>query len=133
MNKYVESLYGAIFAQSGNSWLPEIPTGSISSRTTSRLLFPDSVYVNADIYAADLARFRIFELKIVPELACFGFDLAATFLRYTTLGLHGLDYLKLWFRNYFNLIWGVTTPSYIESFHGRVDPDDQYSEKYSGM
>ncbi|KAM5346300.1 hypothetical protein ACJ41O_009305 [Fusarium nematophilum] len=48
---YVESLYGAMFAQCSDSWLPDIPASSLCSDATgllrTGLLHPDNLYVNA--------------------------------------------------------------------------------------
>lgn len=77
---YLESLYGAMFAQYSDSWLPDIPVGSLSSHLTG-LLYPDNIHVDASTYAFDIGlKTRCISL----ELASFGFDLATACLRSAT-------------------------------------------------
>ncbi|KAH7148234.1 hypothetical protein EDB81DRAFT_932578 [Dactylonectria macrodidyma] len=97
VNKYLESLYGAMFAQCGDSWLPDTPEGSLSSCTTG-LLYPDTLYVNANVYASD-AGFGDSQNRNAQALACCGFDLFTALLPFTTCGRHGWDRLGGWLRD----------------------------------
>ncbi|KPM35937.1 hypothetical protein AK830_g10645 [Neonectria ditissima] len=92
VHEYLVSLYGAMCAQCGDSWLPDIPHGTLSSHDTG-LLYPDNLYVDADHYACDIGS------CVSSSLACFGFDLATILIRSATSGQHGRDGLKSWFRD----------------------------------
>ncbi|KAF5008408.1 hypothetical protein FDECE_5314 [Fusarium decemcellulare] len=98
---YLQSLYGAMFAQCGNSWLP-CPSHSRG------LLYPDNFFMDADLYASDLGlgpsatepmSHRLPNL-IPCSLAAFGFDLAAGLLRFATDGDEQRCRLKRWFEDF---------------------------------
>ncbi|KAH7017190.1 hypothetical protein EDB80DRAFT_873919 [Ilyonectria destructans] len=89
-HRYLKSLYGATNAQYGDSWLPNIPKGTLYSFETTGLLYPDNLYVDADVCGSG---FNLFS----PHLACFGFDLATTLIQSATSGQHNRDYLEQWF------------------------------------
>ncbi|KAH6880795.1 hypothetical protein B0T10DRAFT_581442, partial [Thelonectria olida] len=90
VHQYLESLYGAMFAQCGESWLPKSPS-------TRQLLYPDNFYFCADAYASDMG-LRSGWRTMAGALACYGFDLATTLLRSATAGRCGRDRLARWFR-----------------------------------
>ncbi|CCF35833.1 hypothetical protein CH063_07533, partial [Colletotrichum higginsianum] len=94
VHTYLKSLYGAIFAQCSDAWLPEVDSGSTSS-PISGLLYPDSFWVNPDAYASDMCWRR--KIPDASSLASLGFDPVKTFLRSATAGKHGRDDLKKWF------------------------------------
>lgn len=81
VHSYLKSLYGAIFAQCGYSWLPDIPSDSLPSRTTTRLLFPDCFYVDADLYASEVIKYFGRYHQTSCRFACYGLDLATMFIR----------------------------------------------------
>ncbi|KAK2057714.1 hypothetical protein LY76DRAFT_573926 [Colletotrichum caudatum] len=92
VHTYLMSLYGAIIAQcSSDVWLPEVLPRATSPHPPG-LLYPDSLYVDADVYASTLAH-RCY----TSALATSGFDLAALFLRAATAGQVGRDHLREWF------------------------------------
>ncbi|KZL76575.1 hypothetical protein CT0861_05703 [Colletotrichum tofieldiae] len=95
VHTYLGALYGAMFAQCSNSWLPEITPDSTSSDTPG-MLYPDNLYVNPNTYASDMGWQRK-DFPLASSLAGFGFDLVTTFLRSATAGRHGRDRLKQWF------------------------------------
>ncbi|KAI5458480.1 hypothetical protein BGZ63DRAFT_362772 [Mariannaea sp. PMI_226] len=129
--EYLRSLYGAMFAQCGNSWFPEIPDGNLSSRNTG-LIYPDNVYFDANIYASDMCS------GVSASAACFGLDLATILLRYATYGPRGRDCLKLWFKSLpegerlgyrWRVRWGSL--EYGDPTHG--GPEDARHQEDSGM
>ncbi|KAL6416091.1 hypothetical protein AUP68_00303 [Ilyonectria robusta] len=88
VHEYLKSLYGAIVAQCGDFWLPDIPEGTLSARGTG-LLYPDNLYVDAEVYASDMRS------RVSSWCACSGFDLVTSLIRTATSGGHGRDRLKL--------------------------------------
>ncbi|KAH7007513.1 hypothetical protein EDB80DRAFT_842930, partial [Ilyonectria destructans] len=92
VHEYLKSLYGAIVAQCGDFWLPDIPEGTLSARNTG-LLYPDNLYVDAESYASDMRS------RVSSSWARFGFDLVTSLIRTATSGGHGRDRLKLRFKN----------------------------------
>lgn len=88
-HRYLQSLYGALNAQYGDSWLPIIPKGTLYSFEPTGLLYPDNLYVN-EVCGSD---FELFP----PHLACFGFNLATTLIRSATSGQRNRDHLGQWF------------------------------------
>ncbi|KAF4977313.1 hypothetical protein FZEAL_6136 [Fusarium zealandicum] len=115
VEQYLASLYGAMLAQCGDSWLPETPSSNILSPscvTSTELLYPDTLYFNAEAYASDLG------LRILANdlhfggpiggsvsnsitLAYLGFGLATTLVRSAISGKDGRDYLKQWFIDWY--------------------------------
>ncbi|KAJ3534427.1 hypothetical protein NM208_g7539 [Fusarium decemcellulare] len=98
---YLQSLYGAMFAQCGDSWLPCPSHGR-------GLLYPDNFFMDADLYASDLGlgpsttesmSHRLPNL-IPCWLAGFGFDLAAGLLRFATDGDEQRCRLKRWLEEF---------------------------------
>lgn len=98
VREYVESLYGTIFAQLSDSWLPE----AAPVPTSTRLCFPDNVFFDPRIYASDIGCRPIdgypVDVLIAARMAGFGLDLAWAFLRLVTAG-QGHDQLRSWFQN----------------------------------
>ncbi|KPM39027.1 hypothetical protein AK830_g7533 [Neonectria ditissima] len=115
--RYMESLYGAMFAHCSDSWLPDIPTDSLSSRNTG-LLYPDTLYFNANIYASDMG-WQDYVGSISEMLAYFGFGLITALLRSATAGKHGRDYLKRWFMD----LHKTRTRGYLLSYPSSQNPD----------
>ncbi|KAK1595347.1 uncharacterized protein LY79DRAFT_681685 [Colletotrichum navitas] len=110
VHTYLMSLYGAIIAQcSSDVWLPEVVPRATSPHPPG-LLYPDSLYVDADVYASTLTH-----RCDTSALAAAGFDLAALLLRSATAGQLGRDRLGKWFTAaYPNCNWGEFHPV---SFH----------------
>ncbi|WQF88155.1 hypothetical protein CDEST_13169 [Colletotrichum destructivum] len=94
VHTYVKSIYGAIFAQCSDAWLPEVDSVPTSS-AISGLLYPDSFWVDPDAYASDMC-WRSY-IPDASKLASLGFDPVKTFLRSAAAGEHGRDHLKKWF------------------------------------
>ncbi|KAK8108983.1 hypothetical protein PG984_014784 [Apiospora sp. TS-2023a] len=99
---YLESLYGTLFAQCSDSWLPEMAPNSTSLHPCG-LLYPDNLYFNPKSYASDFGE-KGNGFKIVSEMAGFGFDLAWAFLR---AGRQGQDRLRSWFKKICPDRWGA--------------------------
>ncbi|KAM5361737.1 hypothetical protein ACJZ2D_012910 [Fusarium nematophilum] len=98
VQEYLESLYGAMFAQCGDAWLPLDPsTTSEQSRTSSGLLYSDTLILSADAYARDLGLSVV--RGLTKRLAQFGFDLATSVIRIATAGPDGHLRLRRWFRD----------------------------------
>ncbi|KAK8057349.1 hypothetical protein PG996_011286 [Apiospora saccharicola] len=93
---YLESLYGTLFAQCSDSWLPELAPNS-TSLSPHGLQYPDNLYFNPQSYASDFG-VNSDDLKIVSEMAGFGLDLAWAFLRPAIAGRQGQDQLRSWFK-----------------------------------
>ncbi|KAF5012264.1 hypothetical protein FDECE_1645 [Fusarium decemcellulare] len=135
--KYVEYLYGAMFAQCFDSWLPEIPTGSLSSGATG-LLFPDTLYFNPRSYASDMG-LENDHVHIAEFLAFFGFDLVTTFLRHATAGKVGRNHIKHWFKNSNRtdfipwLLWAYDLCCFCCFCDDAEDIEENQYEKASGM
>ncbi|KAK2038967.1 hypothetical protein LZ31DRAFT_607492 [Colletotrichum somersetense] len=92
VHTYLTSLYGAIIAQcSSDVWLPEVVPRATSPHPPG-LLYPDSLYVDADVYASTLTHDCY-----TSALAASGFDLAALLLRSATAGQLGRNRLRKWF------------------------------------
>ncbi|KAF5663722.1 hypothetical protein FHETE_7427 [Fusarium heterosporum] len=81
VQQYFGSLYGAIFAQCNDDWLPGTSTGALPE---SKLLHPDNFWFEADAYAPDQKDLDIG--SIVDNFL--GNDYAGTFSTF------GLDHLK---------------------------------------
>lgn len=99
VQKYLTSLYAAMFAQCSDSWFPDTPVGSLSSHATG-LLYPDALYVDAQAYASDMG-LQGEEISFSASMAAFGFDLVTSLVRSATAGTHGRDRLKCWLRDLF--------------------------------
>lgn len=99
VQKYLASLYAAMFAQCSDSWLPDAPMGPLSSHTT-RLLYPDTLYVDAHAYASDMG-LKAEEISLAASMAGFGFDLVTALVRSATDGQLGRDRLECWLRDLF--------------------------------
>ncbi|KAH7309797.1 hypothetical protein B0I35DRAFT_453419 [Stachybotrys elegans] len=102
VHEYLRSLYGSIFAQWTESWLPDIPAGSFCSSPRG-LIYPDNVYFDGDVYAADMG---LISTPEVETAAFFGFDVAAAFLRLFFRGrrVHPCD-LDEWYQDLNNSAW----------------------------
>ncbi|OBR03099.1 hypothetical protein CH63R_14325 [Colletotrichum higginsianum IMI 349063] len=96
VSTYLETLYGAIFAQCSDSWLPEIILGSTSSHPPG-LLYPDSLYIEPGAYASDMGCERS---CIAHALSDYGFDLVTILLRSAGAGQPDRDRLKKWIMNF---------------------------------
>ncbi|KAK6835938.1 hypothetical protein PG987_006433 [Apiospora arundinis] len=96
---YLKSLYGAIFAQCGDSWCPESPQDSTSPHPHG-LLYPDNLYMNPNLYASDFSCQPAYR-SITSKLAVFGFDLIWSLLRSTMAGRQGRDRAINWFNDTF--------------------------------
>jgi hypothetical protein len=106
VHNYVRSLYGAMFAQCNDGWLPST---SSEASLGSGLLFPDTYYFDAKSYSPN---FEVCSLGITPR-----YDLGDSFS--TT----GLDYLTIFLgynladederealMAHFEYIWGFESP-----------------------
>lgn len=125
---YLMSLYGAIFAQCGDFWLPDIPEGTLSAGGTG-LLYPDNLYVDDGLYSFDM-RSRVSSFR-----ACFGLDLVTSLIRCATSGGHGRDRLKFWFQSPSTALWvGFRWPSYtIPCQHAQCIPRDGLDHDFDHM
>ncbi|KAF4969000.1 hypothetical protein FSARC_3654 [Fusarium sarcochroum] len=94
---YVRSLYAAMFAQCGDSWLPEIPSDPLC---TTGLLYPDVFYVNPDVYASDMG-LSGYQYGMVWEFKRSGLDLATALLQLATAGTQEREDLKMWFTKFY--------------------------------
>ncbi|TQN64092.1 hypothetical protein CSHISOI_11354, partial [Colletotrichum shisoi] len=92
---YLKTLYGAMFAQGSDSWLPEVIPGSTSSHPPG-LLYPDILYVEPSAYASDMGCKRSYLAHLLSD---YGFGLVTVLLRSARAGQSGRDRLKKWFRN----------------------------------
>ncbi|KAF4990991.1 hypothetical protein FGRMN_8112 [Fusarium graminum] len=86
VNEYFCSLYGALFAQCNDDWLPDTWTGALPGR---QLLHPDNFWFEADAYAPDqedldIGRIEenIVESDYAATFSTFGLDHLKDFLRY---------------------------------------------------
>ncbi|KZL69074.1 hypothetical protein CI238_03098 [Colletotrichum incanum] len=95
VGEYLETLYGAMFAQCSDSWLPEVILGSTSSHPPG-LLYPDSLCVDPMAYAYDMGCKR----RLASALSDYGFDLVTILLRSARAGQPGRDRLKKWFKDF---------------------------------
>ncbi|KAF4446216.1 hypothetical protein F53441_10101 [Fusarium austroafricanum] len=77
VHTYLCSLYGAVFAQTGDGWLPETPADSSPER---ELLFPDNFYADPDLYKAGL-RYTLGDEILASDFAKHGFDLITKYIR----------------------------------------------------
>ncbi|KAK1635897.1 hypothetical protein BDP81DRAFT_491264, partial [Colletotrichum phormii] len=89
---YLDTLYVAMFAQCGDSWLPEVTLGSPSSQSPG-LLYPDSLCVDCGAYTYDFGC----SPSLISGLEPYGFDLVTILLRTARAGQLGRDRLKQWF------------------------------------
>ncbi|KAK1959755.1 hypothetical protein LY78DRAFT_750856 [Colletotrichum sublineola] len=99
---------GAMFAQCGDSWLPEkVPASDKSDESDESeeceeltsppgLLYPNNIHVNPENYADDMG-WRNRPRDIISALAGFGFDLVKILLRFAAVGQSGRDRLRKWF------------------------------------
>ncbi|KAK1997179.1 hypothetical protein LX36DRAFT_83913 [Colletotrichum falcatum] len=139
VHTYLVSLYGAMAAQcSSDTWLPEHVSKSTVPRPPG-LLYPDSLYFDADIYASSLTC----SCK-TSGLASLGFDLATVFLRSATAGQPSWDHLGKWFKEAYRntrrsavlSIWGNHQPLYLESLdqnHSDFGAKEEYFQRGPGM
>lgn len=102
VQKYVESLYGAMFAHCRGSWLPEIAESS--PPVVPGLLYPDDVYVNAGLYARDMG-LQDHCAEFLADLVKSGFDLVTVLLRSATGGRRKQDALQQWFSAVHKSVW----------------------------
>ncbi|KAI6753599.1 hypothetical protein HG531_005768 [Fusarium graminearum] len=82
--KYFQSLYGAIFAQCTDTWLPTI--SSVTSSSEPGLLYPDNFYFDCEVYAHGI-KFHYHYSAYRYNKSCLGFallgpDRLAEFLRH---------------------------------------------------
>ncbi|KAF5020537.1 hypothetical protein F66182_7436 [Fusarium sp. NRRL 66182] len=77
VHNYFCSLYGAIFAQCNDAWLPSTSTGA---SLETGLLFPDTFYFEANAFAPDLD--NIPRSDIAASFSTRGLDHLVDFLRY---------------------------------------------------
>ncbi|KDN68127.1 hypothetical protein CSUB01_10907 [Colletotrichum sublineola] len=97
-----------MFAQCGDSWLPEkVPASDKSDESDESeeceeltsppgLLYPNNIHVNPENYADDMG-WRNRPRDIISALAGFGFDLVKILLRFAAVGQSGRDRLRKWF------------------------------------
>ncbi|KAI8714870.1 hypothetical protein NCS52_01207900 [Fusarium sp. LHS14.1] len=120
-HQYVRSLYAAMFAQCSNSWLPDIPVGSPYSYSTG-LLYPDTLYVNACVYASDMGLPPNEALHQISIEAA-GFGLVAVLLRSSMAGQDGRDHLWSWFKRFFENRRMISRSSITSLHYGYGDFD----------
>ncbi|KAF4501078.1 hypothetical protein FAGAP_2740 [Fusarium agapanthi] len=97
VNTYVCSLYCAMFAQYGNAWLPDASTS-----LQTGLLFPDTFYINPEIYASDMGQLERVragyviknENKVEGSLARFGLGPLIEFLSHDMSDVRDKQALK---------------------------------------
>jgi hypothetical protein len=118
VHQYVKSLYAAMFAQCSDSWLPDIPVGSLYSYSTG-LLYPDTLYVNACAYASDMG-LKSVEASHPISIEAAGFDLVTVLVRSATAGQDGRDRLRCWFKSFFQDT-RMNVRSSVPSLHGMYD------------
>ncbi|KAF5597547.1 hypothetical protein FPANT_4041 [Fusarium pseudoanthophilum] len=83
VNTYICSLYCAMFAQCSNAWLPDA-----SASLQTGLLFPDTFFINPEIYASDMGQLELVragyvikdENKVEGSFARFGLGPLIEFL-----------------------------------------------------
>ncbi|TKW48466.1 hypothetical protein CTA1_4066 [Colletotrichum tanaceti] len=92
VGRYLKTLYAAMFAQCGDSWLPEVIPGSDSPQPHD-LLYPDILYVQPSVYASDLG---CKGSCVAQSLSNYGFDLVTVLLQSARAGQSGRDRLKKW-------------------------------------
>ncbi|KAJ4264359.1 hypothetical protein NW762_005557 [Fusarium torreyae] len=116
---YMCSLYGAMFAQCGDSWLPETPSSPLS---TIGLLYPDVFYINPDVfyinpdvYASDMGLSGEDHFGMVWNFMRSGLDLATIFLQFATGKVQEREHLKIWFTEFYKL--GYYSFPFIHSFN----------------
>ncbi|KAJ4002784.1 hypothetical protein NW752_009438 [Fusarium irregulare] len=85
VHDYCRTLYGAGLAHIGDAWLPDPPAlcpgGPKSTRKGyRRLLFPNSMYFDADEYLKDLPLGTEYGPTVIDRLACCGLNPITTFL-----------------------------------------------------
>ncbi|KAF4987865.1 hypothetical protein FDECE_15274 [Fusarium decemcellulare] len=110
---YVETLYAAMFAQCGDSWLPAIPQNSTPDQPRDYLpprglLFPDNIRVNPEFYAEDLTGLYG-RTTLASKLSDYGLDLAANLIALTISGSNGRQHLRKWFQDFLH-----TSRKYVE-------------------
>ena len=100
---YYKALWGAVFAQSGDSWLPELPTechGAPTSLVKSprRLLYPDNTFFDADRYFNDLSLGTEHRPDLVDELANCGLGLVCGTLNNLSEAQDWGGLFKIWLK-----------------------------------
>lgn len=95
VQNYVYSLYGAMFAQCGDAWLPDLPPGSASPRaetlvSDSSLLYPDNLLFDFSRYADDVGISDAHPYL----LRQFGFNLLTNLIAASQASTHG--YAEFW-------------------------------------
>ncbi|KAJ3541692.1 hypothetical protein NM208_g4485 [Fusarium decemcellulare] len=123
VGEYIETLYAAMFAQCGESWLPT-PDQVGNSCLSQGLLFPDNMRVNPELYAKDLASLlrtdglevRLDQVTLYSMLSVCGLDLVVNFIALAAAGSTGRCHLKEWFKCFLGstryCFWRDQTPFY---------------------
>ncbi|KZL77750.1 hypothetical protein CT0861_03034 [Colletotrichum tofieldiae] len=127
---YLKTLYGAMFAQCSDSWLPEVVLGSTSPHPPG-LLYPDSLRVDPDAYAYDMGCRR---RDVASALSEYGFDLVAILLRSARAGQPGRDRLKKWFLDFRPRNESRWVPlHYYRQLHEFLGAEEEGSQNGPGM
>ncbi|KAM0473985.1 hypothetical protein ACHAP7_008001 [Fusarium lateritium] len=93
VHNYVRSLYGAMFAQCNDAWLPSPSTGA---SLETGLLFPDTFYFDANMYSTHLGlNKKVYYLDIETSFSMTGFEYLNNFLGYDLANPDKREALKL--------------------------------------
>jgi hypothetical protein len=111
VHSYIGSLYGALFAQCTDAWLPSTSTGTSPE---TGLLFPDTFYFEANTHASEVgfrASAHICEaLDYVARFSTLGLPHLINFLRYDMAKLDERESLRVqlqqvWEDNFSYIFW----------------------------
>ncbi|KAM0548191.1 hypothetical protein ACHAPJ_009989 [Fusarium lateritium] len=106
VHNYVCSLYGAIFAQCSDAWLPGTSTGA---SLETGLLFPDTFYFDANAFSSNLGLFRhTLRYDIAASFSTLGLRHLTNFLRYDMAKPDEREALKIQAQD----VWGFKSPFY---------------------
>jgi hypothetical protein len=101
VHNYVRSLYGAMFAQCNDGWLPSTSTGASLG---PGLLFPDTFYFDASSYSTNLVLDdKILNLDIGASFSTTGLDYLTMFLGYDLANPDEREALNAQIKYFWNL------------------------------